>query len=197
MWIYISKANRPSSTTQSRWNKYLPSKVNISSWRIKKQRLPTRLNLDKRGVDLHSVRCPICDDDLESENHIFVECIVAKDTWSAILTQLNWQTEPLLITSTSVSVVKTVVGALLDALDLFLGFLGGGGGGIGSVVMVARIKEERLSRKDDKVRFEEKDLKEEFDGDDYVEEAKRLGFRDQKGIKYIERCLFSLESCFH
>nr|GEZ93058.1 hypothetical protein [Tanacetum cinerariifolium] len=35
-----------------------------------------------------------------------------------------------------VSVVKTVVGALLDALDLFLGFLGGGGG-IGSVVMVA------------------------------------------------------------
>lgn len=36
-----------------------------------------------------------------------------------------------------VSVVKTVVGALLDALDLFLGFLGGGGGGgTGSVVIV-------------------------------------------------------------
>ncbi|GKC69920.1 RNA-directed DNA polymerase, eukaryota, reverse transcriptase zinc-binding domain protein, partial [Tanacetum coccineum] len=85
MRLYISTANHPSSTTQSRWNKYLPSKVNISSWRIKNQRLPTRLNLDKRGIDLHSVRCPICDDDLESENHIFVECIVAKDTWSAIL----------------------------------------------------------------------------------------------------------------
>ncbi|GJZ45079.1 RNA-directed DNA polymerase, eukaryota, reverse transcriptase zinc-binding domain protein [Tanacetum coccineum] len=80
MRLYISKANHPSTITQSRWNKYLPSKVNISTWTIKNRRLPTRLNLDKRGVDLHSIRCPICDDDIESENHLFVECIAAKDT---------------------------------------------------------------------------------------------------------------------
>lgn len=84
MRLYISKANHPSTIIPSRWNKYLPSKVNISTWRIINRRLPTRLNLDKRGVDLHSVRCPICDDDLECENHIFVECTVAKDTWLAV-----------------------------------------------------------------------------------------------------------------
>ncbi|GJU73340.1 RNA-directed DNA polymerase, eukaryota, reverse transcriptase zinc-binding domain protein [Tanacetum coccineum] len=42
---------------------------------------PTRLNLDKRGIDLDSVLCPICNDNSESEDHIFVECCIAKSTW--------------------------------------------------------------------------------------------------------------------
>ncbi|PWA66455.1 reverse transcriptase domain, Reverse transcriptase zinc-binding domain protein [Artemisia annua] len=68
-----------SSTTtmaqhQTRWNKYIPIKININTWRVANERLPTRVNLDKRGIDLHSVRCPVCDDDLEIENHIFVHC---------------------------------------------------------------------------------------------------------------------------
>ena len=58
------------NVTPSRWNKLIPIKVNIASWRFENRRVPTRVNLDHRGIDLDSVRCPICDEDLETEEHI-------------------------------------------------------------------------------------------------------------------------------
>ncbi|GJS44128.1 DNA-directed DNA polymerase [Tanacetum coccineum] len=61
--------------------------VNISSWRILHRRLPTRLNPDKCGIDLDSILCPICNNSLEPEDHIFVECCIAKSTWLEVL---NW-----------------------------------------------------------------------------------------------------------
>lgn len=45
---------------QIRWNKDLPIKVIIHSWRLRFDRLPTRFNLDMRGIDLHSTRSPVC-----------------------------------------------------------------------------------------------------------------------------------------
>ena len=51
---------------QIRWNKDLPIKVNIHSWHRKFDRLPTRFNLDMRGIDLHSTRCHVCDGAIET-----------------------------------------------------------------------------------------------------------------------------------
>ncbi|GKE46109.1 RNA-directed DNA polymerase, eukaryota, reverse transcriptase zinc-binding domain protein, partial [Tanacetum coccineum] len=48
-------------------------------------RIPTRTNLDRRGIDLDSVRCPLCDEDLESEDHIFVSCEIASGIWKDVL----------------------------------------------------------------------------------------------------------------
>lgn len=67
-----------------RWNKLLPKKVNISSCRSRNERLPTLVNLDKRGIDLNSTRCPICDDAQEMEFHLFGKCRVAKEVWSNV-----------------------------------------------------------------------------------------------------------------
>ncbi|PWA61396.1 reverse transcriptase domain, Zinc finger, CCHC-type [Artemisia annua] len=64
----------------TRWNNLVPIKVNISSWRIANKRIPTRINLDNQGIDLNSLRCPLCDDDLETKEHILVLCCVAKNT---------------------------------------------------------------------------------------------------------------------
>ncbi|GKB00525.1 RNA-directed DNA polymerase, eukaryota, reverse transcriptase zinc-binding domain protein, partial [Tanacetum coccineum] len=72
-------------SSRFRWNKILPLKVNINTWRIIHKRVPTRSNLDYRGVDLDSVRCPICDDEIESEEHIFVMCNVAREAWKNIM----------------------------------------------------------------------------------------------------------------
>ncbi|XP_071695843.1 uncharacterized protein [Rutidosis leptorrhynchoides] len=49
-----------------------------------KQRLPVRTELDKRGVDLHSVRCPMCDEDLETAEHTLINCKFAKDVWNRV-----------------------------------------------------------------------------------------------------------------
>ncbi|GJR02297.1 putative RNA-directed DNA polymerase, eukaryota, reverse transcriptase zinc-binding domain protein [Tanacetum coccineum] len=47
-----------------RWNRSLPIKVNIHTWRLSLDRLPTRYNLDACGIDVHSTRCAICDMDI-------------------------------------------------------------------------------------------------------------------------------------
>ncbi|GKE58817.1 RNA-directed DNA polymerase, eukaryota, reverse transcriptase zinc-binding domain protein, partial [Tanacetum coccineum] len=72
----------PSSPT--RWNKIAPAKININSWRVLNKRLPTRINLYRRGVDLDSIRCLICDEDVETEDHVFVSCKIAADTWKEV-----------------------------------------------------------------------------------------------------------------
>nr|GEY12020.1 RNA-directed DNA polymerase, eukaryota, reverse transcriptase zinc-binding domain protein [Tanacetum cinerariifolium] len=61
----------PASLPATRWNRFIPIKINISTWRVLNERLPTRYNLDMRGIDLHTVRCPICDDGIEMEFHLF------------------------------------------------------------------------------------------------------------------------------
>ncbi|GJY65541.1 RNA-directed DNA polymerase, eukaryota, reverse transcriptase zinc-binding domain protein [Tanacetum coccineum] len=77
--------NSYSSNLQpTRWNKILPAKVNILSWRVWHRRITTRLNLDCRGIDLDTVRCPVCDDDTESEEHIFIHCKASSDTWKEV-----------------------------------------------------------------------------------------------------------------
>ncbi|GKB30495.1 RNA-directed DNA polymerase, eukaryota, reverse transcriptase zinc-binding domain protein [Tanacetum coccineum] len=81
----INDSSTATDQTTTRWNKLVPIKVNISSWRVVHARLPTRVNLDVRGIDLHSVRCPLCDDDVEMEVHLFISCKIAKETWSNVL----------------------------------------------------------------------------------------------------------------
>ncbi|GJS84774.1 RNA-directed DNA polymerase, eukaryota, reverse transcriptase zinc-binding domain protein [Tanacetum coccineum] len=75
----------PASYVATRWNRIVPLKVNINTWRVMNGRMATRSNLDRRGVDLDSVRCPLCDDGIETEDHIFVHCKVAKELWSDVL----------------------------------------------------------------------------------------------------------------
>ncbi|GJT65337.1 RNA-directed DNA polymerase, eukaryota, reverse transcriptase zinc-binding domain protein [Tanacetum coccineum] len=72
-----------------RWNKLVPSKVNILTWRVLNKRLSTRFILDRRGIDLDTVRCPLCNNDIETEDHIFVKCPLAIDTWKVIFSW--WQ----------------------------------------------------------------------------------------------------------
>ncbi|GKE29247.1 RNA-directed DNA polymerase, eukaryota, reverse transcriptase zinc-binding domain protein, partial [Tanacetum coccineum] len=52
-----------------RWNNL--GKINILAWRIRNYRLPTRANIDKRGIDIHSILCPFCEEQIEDEDHIF------------------------------------------------------------------------------------------------------------------------------
>nr|GEY31935.1 hypothetical protein [Tanacetum cinerariifolium] len=74
----------PSNPCPTRWNKLVPIKVNSAYWRIENRRIPTMVNLDLRGIDLHSVRCSICDEDLETEEHLLVKCTLAKNTWRSL-----------------------------------------------------------------------------------------------------------------
>nr|GEU80731.1 hypothetical protein [Tanacetum cinerariifolium] len=59
MRSYINQASPTLQVPPTRWNTFLPLKVNIFIWRTTNKRLPTRANLDYRGIDLDSVRYPM------------------------------------------------------------------------------------------------------------------------------------------
>ncbi|XP_071738646.1 uncharacterized protein [Rutidosis leptorrhynchoides] len=61
-----------------------PKKVEIFVWRARKKRLPVLIELDKRGIDLYSVRCSLCDGDIESVDHSILSCKLASEVWSKV-----------------------------------------------------------------------------------------------------------------
>ena len=74
----------PSLSSKTRWYKFLPRKVNIFLWRLLLDRLPTRLNLPFRGIEINSIIRPFCCVGVESRNHFFLACQTAKSIWHLI-----------------------------------------------------------------------------------------------------------------
>ena len=93
--IINSSSPPPTISSPTRWNNLIPLKVNVFTWKTANQRLPTRSNLDFRGIDLHSVLCPLCDEVTETEEHIFVSCSIAKETWKGLLDWWNIHTSTI------------------------------------------------------------------------------------------------------
>ncbi|GJX94697.1 RNA-directed DNA polymerase, eukaryota, reverse transcriptase zinc-binding domain protein [Tanacetum coccineum] len=62
----------PEVSSKFSWRKMVPIKVNILAWKVKLDVLPTRFNLSKRGLDINSILCPICENHAESSSHLFL-----------------------------------------------------------------------------------------------------------------------------
>ncbi|GJX95485.1 RNA-directed DNA polymerase, eukaryota, reverse transcriptase zinc-binding domain protein [Tanacetum coccineum] len=60
----------------------------LSTW----NRLPHRLNLSSRGMDIPAISCPSCNANVESANHVFFECDIATDMWKLVF---RWCDIPL------------------------------------------------------------------------------------------------------
>ncbi|GKV39338.1 hypothetical protein SLEP1_g47120 [Rubroshorea leprosula] len=71
------------------WCRLVPSKVAFFRWRLCLNRLPTKENLQKRGVQLQEegMFCEFCNGVVEEANHLF--CICYK-TWLVWVEVLNW-----------------------------------------------------------------------------------------------------------
>ncbi|XP_071728879.1 uncharacterized protein [Rutidosis leptorrhynchoides] len=65
-------------------NNLVPSKVEIFVWRARRRRLAVLSELDKKGIDLHSVLCPICGQEVETVEHSLVLCNLALDVWEKV-----------------------------------------------------------------------------------------------------------------
>jgi hypothetical protein len=75
------------------WSTLAPSKVIVFSWQLMMQRLPTRVNLARRGVPglRENPCCVWCPEERESEVHLFGTCSVALAVWSEIYKWLGLQ----------------------------------------------------------------------------------------------------------
>ncbi|XP_071718805.1 uncharacterized protein [Rutidosis leptorrhynchoides] len=72
------------SNVETLHNKLVPKKFDVFVWRARKLRLLVLVELDKRGIDLHSVRCPLYDDDIETVNHSLIFCKYAFEVWGKV-----------------------------------------------------------------------------------------------------------------
>ncbi|GJQ97360.1 putative RNA-directed DNA polymerase, eukaryota, reverse transcriptase zinc-binding domain protein [Tanacetum coccineum] len=72
------------SNRETIWNRLVPRKINVFVWRATKGRLPVRVELEKCGIDLNTMLCPRCDDQIETVNHGLVLCKEAMKLWEKI-----------------------------------------------------------------------------------------------------------------
>ncbi|GKD91180.1 RNA-directed DNA polymerase, eukaryota, reverse transcriptase zinc-binding domain protein [Tanacetum coccineum] len=56
----------------TRWIRHIPIKINVFLWRLNLNRLPSRVNLDRKGIEVDSLLCPTCQLDVETVNHNFL-----------------------------------------------------------------------------------------------------------------------------
>ncbi|GJS51626.1 RNA-directed DNA polymerase, eukaryota [Tanacetum coccineum] len=91
----------PKSPIATRWIKYVPIKLNVFAWKVHLNRLPTRVNLQHRGVLVSDPSCPICHSEDEDLAHLFFRCSLVTDivrlvcrwwniAWASIDSYSNW-----------------------------------------------------------------------------------------------------------
>ncbi|GKA14104.1 RNA-directed DNA polymerase, eukaryota [Tanacetum coccineum] len=54
------------------------------AWKVRYGFLPTRLNLSRRDLDIQSNLCANCNKEVESTNHVFFACSMARDLYHKI-----------------------------------------------------------------------------------------------------------------
>ncbi|GJW41394.1 RNA-directed DNA polymerase, eukaryota, reverse transcriptase zinc-binding domain protein, partial [Tanacetum coccineum] len=70
--------------TTTRWPKCVSKKVNVFMWRLSLDKLATLVNLDRKGIDVASLLCPVCNEHVENVNHLFFSCEMARDLWTRL-----------------------------------------------------------------------------------------------------------------
>ncbi|KAJ0542575.1 putative reverse transcriptase zinc-binding domain-containing protein [Helianthus annuus] len=66
------------------WTGWVPLKVNIHVWRLEMDRLPTKLALRSRNINVGNEFCAFCQSEEESALHLFTGCILTIGIWHFI-----------------------------------------------------------------------------------------------------------------
>nr|GEU46095.1 reverse transcriptase domain, reverse transcriptase zinc-binding domain protein [Tanacetum cinerariifolium] len=110
----------------------------LSKWKASllsialRDRLPTRWNLSRKGIELDTLLCPICDSNIETVDHTFWTCSLATSIWNKIFDWLDidapspvhiqdiftWIND-LRVSTTKKSILEVICGVALWALWQF------------------------------------------------------------------------------
>ncbi|XP_071687853.1 uncharacterized protein [Rutidosis leptorrhynchoides] len=87
---YMDRKILPSTTTKTCWFKFVPRKVNVFLWRFRLDLLPVRWLISAKGIEIHSIVCPVCNIGVETSDHLFFGCTLALDLWRRLRMWLNY-----------------------------------------------------------------------------------------------------------
>ncbi|GJR81176.1 RNA-directed DNA polymerase, eukaryota, reverse transcriptase zinc-binding domain protein [Tanacetum coccineum] len=129
---HIDNCILPDDGSETIWNRYLPKKINIFLWRAVRDRLPSRWNLSRRGIELDSLTCPTCDSSVETSIHSLWLCSLAADIWNKVFAWLDLEVPPsscirdlfvwignMHVTSSKKDILTVICGVTLWALWRF------------------------------------------------------------------------------
>ncbi|KAK1428158.1 hypothetical protein QVD17_16986 [Tagetes erecta] len=68
------------------WLRWIPPNVLSFIWKLDIDRIPVTSNLIQRGVPNLSPTCSLCSLEIEDTNHLFLNCVLAKEVWN----KLSW-----------------------------------------------------------------------------------------------------------
>nr|GEV64276.1 RNA-directed DNA polymerase, eukaryota, reverse transcriptase zinc-binding domain protein [Tanacetum cinerariifolium] len=119
----------PDDGSETRWNRFVPKKVNVFIWRALRDHLPTRWNLGRRGVEIASITCLIYDNGIDTSYHTLCVCSLATSLWIQVFKWLDFNPpvisnlrglftwiEELYISSNKKAITKVVCSVVLWAL---------------------------------------------------------------------------------
>ena len=72
------------------WKSWAPGKCKFFMWLVAHNRCWTADRLAKNGL-AHPEKCPLCDQEEETINHLLLSCVFARQTWFEILLGLGLQ----------------------------------------------------------------------------------------------------------
>jgi len=73
------------------WRLKIPSRITVFGWRLLRDRLPTRQNLQRRQVQLTDTLCPFCKNAEEDASHLFFHCSKIQPLWWETMSWLHLQ----------------------------------------------------------------------------------------------------------
>ncbi|KAF5761365.1 putative RNA-directed DNA polymerase [Helianthus annuus] len=71
------------------WCRWIPKKCNLFAWRAEQDRIPTREALCRRNIRVDDNRCPLCNSEVETVDHLFSACGVSAVIWQKIQVWCN------------------------------------------------------------------------------------------------------------
>ena len=77
-------------TYEQIWRSRAPLSMKFFAWLVAKNRCWTADRLRKRGLH-HPLRCPLCDQEQETIEHLLIGCVVAREVWHEVLQE--WHME--------------------------------------------------------------------------------------------------------
>ncbi|XP_071713461.1 uncharacterized protein [Rutidosis leptorrhynchoides] len=96
----ILRESIPSATLK---NNLVPLKIGIFVWRILRKRIAVKVELDRRGNDLDTLLCPLCNDVVESMDQAIYSCKSGQEIWIGII---KWWNLSLPLGFTLVDLIK-------------------------------------------------------------------------------------------
>lgn len=86
---WIDDAVPSTLSLETRWNIFVPRKINILIWHVILDRIPTQINLAHKNLDIPSALCMICKLEVEQLDHCFVRCEVTARTYNTIFSWID------------------------------------------------------------------------------------------------------------